>query len=48
MAKKQKRKRKGTKLLCEELKLIHDADPKSSDAKRAKKDAKKWGCSWAK
>jgi len=36
------------KMLARVRKLIHDADPKSSDAKRAKKDAKKWGCSWAK
>jgi len=34
--------------VCRRLQLIHDADPMSSDAKTAKKDAaKKWGCAWA-
>ena len=53
MAKKKKKKPgKGYNTLCESLKLIHDANDGSSEAQaivdRAKADAKKWGCAWAK
>ena len=54
MAKKKKGKGKGRgyDTLCESLKLIHDANDGSPEAQtiadRAKADAKKWGCGWAK